>query len=208
MQGVITGMLAIASGAAAGLTHVYAGPDHLAALAPIAMRDRDGAAKAGALWGLGHGLGVLLLGGLGLLLRSLINIDAISAWSEFMVGFLLVAVGGWALIQAYRKPDASHQHRPPPSLRAALGLGLFHGTAGTGHLFGVLPSLALPQELALLYLLAYLAAAVVSMSAFAFLVGRAAVRLGPNALPRLLGGAGVFAMGVGLFWIVTGWPLA
>ncbi len=208
MQGVITGALAIASGAAAGLTHVYAGPDHLAALAPIAMRDRDGAAKAGALWGLGHGLGVLALGGLGLVLRNLINIDAISAWSEFMVGFLLLAVGAWALIQAYRKRNPTHEHPAPPSLRAALGLGLFHGAAGTGHLFGVLPSLALPQNIAVLYLLAYLAAAVVSMSAFAFMVGRASVRLGPNGLPRLLAGSGVFAMGIGLFWIVTGWPLA
>lgn len=208
MPAVLTSALAIASGAAAGLAHVYAGPDHLAALMPLAMHDQARAARAGAMWGLGHGLGVLALGGLGIVARSLINVEAISAWSEFSVGFLLVVVGIWALRKAWQGPaHAAHDH-PLPSAKAALGLGLFHGTAGTGHLFGVMPSLALPPGLALVYLLAYLVAAVLSMAAFAHVVGAAARRWGDRGAGKMLGGAGVFAIGVGLFWIVTGWPLA
>lgn len=208
MPTLLTGTLALASGAAAGLTHVYAGPDHLAALAPLAMQDRARATRTGALWGLGHGLGVLGLGGIGLIARNAIDINAVSAWSEFAVGFLLLVVGGWALGKAWRGPQSARHDHPPPSPRAALGLGLFHGTAGTGHLFGVLPSLALPQSLAAAYLVAYLLAAVVSMALFARIIGAASDRLGAQNMGAMLGGAGVLSICVGLFWIVTGWPLA
>ena len=48
----------VVSGLLAGSMHVVSGPDHLVALAPLALHDKKRAYGVGALWGLGHGVGV------------------------------------------------------------------------------------------------------------------------------------------------------
>ncbi|CAK9017173.1 unnamed protein product [Durusdinium trenchii] len=56
----------VAWGAGAGAFHTLSGPDHLAALAPLALRT-SGPGKAfrtGVFWGFGHVLGQVLLGNL------------------------------------------------------------------------------------------------------------------------------------------------
>jgi hypothetical protein len=78
--------------------------------------------------------------------------------------------------------------------------------AGGGHLFGVLPALALPTTQAIMYLLAYLVASVLAMGAFAHGVGVLASRSGTVWVRRLMLGSGVLAMMVGLVWIVVSWP--
>ena len=93
-------MLSLFAGLLAGSVHVVSGPDHLAALAPIAINSPHEASKIGVRWGLGHGLGVLILGGLGIWGRYSIDIEQISSWSEFMVGFILIAMGAWAFYKA------------------------------------------------------------------------------------------------------------
>lgn len=90
---------------------------------------------------------------------------------------------------------APHRHR-----YGALGFGVLHGAAGGGHLLGVLPSLALPTAGAALYLSVYLGGAVLTMSAFALVCGRL---VPAPAVPRVLCGAGLLAVSVGLFWIAT-----
>ena len=56
-------MIAILAGLAAGGLHVFAGVDHLAALAPLAVEAPSKAGRTGGFWGLGHGLGVVIVGG-------------------------------------------------------------------------------------------------------------------------------------------------
>jgi len=58
-------VLAILTGLLAGGVHVLSGPDHLAAVAPLAVQDRS-AWRSGLRWGLGHSSGVLLVGVLSL----------------------------------------------------------------------------------------------------------------------------------------------
>ena len=79
-------MLALGTGLIAGTLHVVSGPDHLAALAPIAVQDRARGIRVGAIWGLGHGLGVCALGGLGIAFRQVIDVSLMSQWSERFVG--------------------------------------------------------------------------------------------------------------------------
>lgn len=217
-------MIAFFAGLIAGSAHVVTGPDHLAAVAPLAVAHPARAAAAGARWGLGHGLGVVALGALGLAAREAIDIDAWSTVAESIVGFLLIAIGAWALHRAGRlvihthphehdgarhahphlhlavtdhdHPDAHRRHRHAP-----LWIGALHGVAGAGHLFGVLPALALPPIDAALYLAAYLAGAIASMAAFAALLGHFARRGRPTLLRRLLQGTGVAAIAVGGLWI-------
>jgi VIT1/CCC1 family predicted Fe2+/Mn2+ transporter len=78
--------------------------------------------------------------------------------------------------------------------------------AGGGHLFGVLPALALPTPQAVMYLAAYLVASVVAMGAFAYGVGKLAAKSGTEWINRLMAAAGVVAIVVGVVWIAASWP--
>lgn len=221
-------MFALITGLAAGAAHVVTGPDHLAALAPIAVDRPLKAFGLGLRWGLGHGLGVVLLGGLGILARNMIDVDAISAWSEFIVGFMLVAMGAWAFRRATRMVihthghdhagDAAadahahlHVHASPEAhdtaahrghSHAAFFVGMLHGAAGTGHLLGVVPSLALPPAEAAVYLGAYFVAAVLAMGIFGGLMGRLASRFGILGMRRMMYGVSTAAIAIGALWLV------
>src|SRR5215475_4368561 len=82
-------MIAAITGLIAGIIHVWSGPDHLAAIAPLAVRRPFRSWIPGARWGLGHSVGVGLIGVLSLLLRNLIPRELISQWGERLVGVML-----------------------------------------------------------------------------------------------------------------------
>ena len=190
-------LLAGLSGAVAGSAHVVSGPDHLAAVMPLAVEKRWTGAVTGAVWGLGHAMGVLALGIAGHALRGWLDIDAMSAWAELSVGGLLIVLGGWTLWRANRPAPHQHGH----SHGSAFGIGLLHGTAGAGHLFGVLPTLGMDSGPAAVYLATYMVAAVGSMSLFALGIGL--VARNRRHVPWALRAAGVAAIGVGIGWVAT-----
>lgn len=197
-------LLTLAAGTLAGTVHVFSGPDHLAAVVPFAARNPGQGWKIGAMWGLGHGLGVAMVGALGLWARGWLDVERFSAGSEVAVGVLLVVLGVWSAVAPVHAhggelhghgPFAGHAHR------GALGVGMLHGSAGVGHLFGVLPALALPTSLAIGYLAAYLVSAVASMSTFSWALAWLVARVGPGFSLHLRYVAAAAAVGVGVFWI-------
>jgi len=205
-------MLSVLSGLVAGTIHVISGPDHLAAITPIALEDPRRAAGIGMRWGLGHGLGAVSLGVLGLLTRSLVDIDQVSAWAELGAGLTLLVIGAWALRRVFAarpqtEADAQPQAREAAGShpRAALLIGTIHGAAGTSHLLGVLPSLGLARGEAVAYLAAYLLAAVATMTGFGALMGRWA-HAHRSALRATTIGASGLAILVGIVWIARAWP--
>ena len=230
-------MLPIFAGFLAGSAHVISGPDHLAALAPIALDSPQQARALGIKWGVGHGVGVIVLGTIGALTKASFDLNLISAWSEFFVGLILIGVGGWAFYKAkniviHAHPHehthhssnsdqtASHQHihihthTEDHNLQAHQGhthtafwVGMLHGAAGGGHLLGVLPSLALSPFNAGLYLISYFVAAVVSMAIFASLLGRLSIYKGPLFLQRLMYSVSMIVLVIGVFWSYQAWPL-
>jgi len=221
-------LIVVASGLAAGALHVVSGPDHLAALAPIAVDDRRRATQLGFRWGLGHGLGAVMLGLLGVAARGLVDVHAWSGVAEFVVGFLLLGVGGWSLWRAQRLVIHTHDHGHEPGdhqhvhvhdgeqhdhgahqahTHAAFAVGMLHGAAGTGHLLAVLPALALPTGAALAYLSAYFVAAVVAMTVFAGALGRLVRSADGRAVRYALQVTAVAALGIGGWWIVSAWPV-
>jgi len=216
-------ILTLVSGAIAGAFHVLSGPDHLAAVAPLAISSRAQAWRQGWTWGLGHTSGVVVVGLLALALREVLPpVAAISSWSERIVGAALVAVGLWSVFRALRigrRPhahdgrthDHTHVQRGPAWARrlghphASFALGLLHGAAGSSHVLGVIPALALPSTVqALAYLAAFGAGSVAAMVAFAALVG--VVRgWGARGVERaLMGVCGVLALAVGATWFWQG----
>ena len=218
-------MLTLITGALAGVVHVLSGPDHLAAVTPMAVDARERGWLSGWTWGLGHASGVVVVAVLAVVLRDVLPpVDAISAWSERIVGVALIAVGLWALRRSTRIGAAAHAHgalshrhlhvQAGPSWLRRLGhahasfcLGILHGVAGSSHFFGVLPALALPSlSASLIYIAAFGAGTVMAMTAFAAAVGTASVRLPNNVLPQraMMVAAATLAITVGSIWIAIG----
>ena len=217
-------MLIAVTGALAGLFHVLAGPDHVAAVGPLALDGRRRGWLAGWTWGIGHASGVVVVAALAVLLRDLLpSIDRISAWSERLVGVALIAVGVWALrrcAHVRRSPhvhgaiahDHLHVQAGPTWVRrlghahAAFCLGVLHGIAGSSHFVGVLPALALPtRAAALTYILAFGAGTVAAMTAFAAAAGYVGgIVHGHSTLHRAMTAvAAVAAIGIGSVWLLT-----
>ena len=207
---------------------MWAGPDHLAAIAPLAARRPGRAWMAGVRWGGGHSAGVALVGVLALWFRDALPVEAISSWGERLVGLMLVGIGFWAIRRALRTTIHVHEHehdgsrhvhlhthqkeQPHTSTRAhqhghaAVGIGILHGLAGSSHFLGVLPMLAFPTRAeAALYLVAFTGGTVLSMAIFAGLIGFASRRCASRSsqfyrgFMSLCGGA---AMLVGCAWVI------
>jgi hypothetical protein len=195
-------VFAALAGLATGLIHVLSGPDHLAAVAPLSADRERPQWRAGLQWGLGHTAGVMIIGLLLILFRQLLPIDHISTYSERLVGFALLLVGVWGFLRA-RAPQP-HVH---PAGSASFAMGALHGLAGSSHLFGVLPALALPTQLdAVSYLGGFGLGAVLAMTAFSALVGAVAVtaaRYGVNAYRGVLYACSLSAFLVGGFWLIA-----
>ena len=217
-------MLTAITGAAAGLFHVLSGPDHLAAVAPLAVADRERGWIAGWTWGVGHASGVVVVAIIAILLRDMLPpIDVISAWSERLVGAALIALGLWALRRSTRMQPRAHAHGAvahdhvhvqagPAWLRrlghvhASFCLGVLHGIAGSSHFFGVLPALALPSRgAALTYIAAFGVGTVAAMTAFAAAAGVAGARTrhGAAAHRLMMRAAAVVAIVVGGVWLLA-----
>lgn len=216
-----------ASGLLAGLAHVVSGPDHLAAIAPLAVDGRRRAWLTGLWWGIGHSSGVWIVALLALALRESLPVEWLSAWGERLVGGVLIAVGLLGMRALTRTHIHSHEHehdgqrhvhyhmhveghkhpRAHAHTHGALAIGTLHGLAGTSHLLGVLPTLLLPTWAdALSYVFCFGIGSIFAMTIFSWGIGRLARSLahfGEVAYRRLAFGCCAAAIAVGFFWIYT-----
>ena len=222
-------MIALITGLVAGVAHVLTGPDHLAAIAPLATHQRERAWIPGVRWGFGHSAGVALVGLLSLLLRDLISVDLVSSWGERFVGVMLLGIGLWAWQKATKHSIHTHEHEhdgnrhvhihvhPHPKrhyessahkhTHAAFGIGTLHGLAGSSHFLGVLPMLAFATSTeSLAYLVAFTVGTVMAMAMFSWMMGLIATRCSKQnvfayrALARVCAASAVC---VGCIWLVT-----
>jgi ABC-type nickel/cobalt efflux system permease component RcnA len=227
---------ALIAGLSAGAIHVLAGPDHLAAIAPLAAERQTRPWAAGLLWGLGHAGGVVVVGAAALLLREVLPVERLSGWSERLVGLVLIAIGAWGIRQATRQRVHVHEHQHDGhrhahvhvhhlavnheaphahgaaaahlhvQTRAAFGVGILHGLAGSAHFLGILPALAFTvRSSAVAYVAAFGVGTVVAMTLFAVLIGWVAMRFsrsGARLYRALLFTFGVTAIVVGVAWLV------
>ena len=139
-------------------------PDHLAAVSTLVTttNDRRSAAWLGALWGLGHTLALVGVGGALLVLDDALP-ARVSAAFELVVAAMLIVLGARAVIRGVRNREGDaglHRHGAVVHAHAGAGqhlhvgaraiawrplaVGLVHGLAGSGALtalaFAELPS--------------------------------------------------------------------
>lgn len=195
------------TGIAASSLHVVSGPDHLAAVTPLAIEGRNKSWFIGFSWGLGHTLGVFIIGLLSILFRDIIPVELISAYSEQIVGILLIVIGAWIFYRIF--VSGKHHrviHRTGNDAYTALGIGVIHGLAGVSHLIGILPSLALPTKLdAASYILGFGTGTIFTMVLYSSIMGMVSAKVESNNKNKLLlairiAGSSA-AMIVGIFWI-------
>jgi hypothetical protein len=219
-------MITLFTGLIAGVAHVWSGPDHLAAIAPLATRHRTRQWLPGLRWGIGHSGGVAVVGLLSLWLKDLLPLNLLSVWGERLVGVTLIAIGLWALRKALKVHTHEHEHEGTRHVHvhvhshetqheqteahqhhthAAFGIGILHGLGGSSHLLGVLPILALPTRAqAGVYLTAFAFATIVSMAGFSWLMGLLATRCAGHSTRvyrGLMAACAAAAMLVGGFWL-------
>lgn len=190
-------ILTTLAGLSAGTLHVVSGPDHLAAVAPLAVHEKNRPWLIGFRWGLGHASGVILVGLLSILLRGIIPVDLISGWAERLVGVVLIGIGLWGFKRAFSQNVHHHTHTHDGIIHShfhvhkqphhddeqthrknhnhthtAFAIGTLHGFAGSSHFLGVLPALAFPTTSeAALYLGAYGFGTILSMTLFSMVIG-------------------------------------
>ena len=195
-------VVAALAGLAAGFFHALSGPDHLAAVAPLAVSGNRAAWRSGLTWGAGHTAGVLVVGLLLLTFRELLPVEALSAWSERLVGAALVGVGIWGLWKA-RQAHAHHH----ATAHASFGMGTLHGLAGSSHVFGVLPTLAFDTSVAGgVYLAGFGVGAMLAMTGFAAAIGRVVPGTGKSAHAvrrALLYASSMAAVAIGGAWLLA-----
>ena len=149
-----------------GLRHAFE-PDHLAAVSTLVVEIRDPrrGVMLGALWGIGHTVALVAIGG-ALVVTGAVLPDPIAAAFEFLVAVMLVGLGVRGINRALRSGGSGpvhvhahgehfHHHAGPPEHIHARGktlalqplvVGIIHGMAGSGAMtamvFAELPTTA------------------------------------------------------------------
>jgi hypothetical protein len=201
-------MLALASaallGLLLGLRHAFE-PDHLAAVSTL-VGERRGAAGfwLGGVWGLGHTLSLVVVGGSLIALRTQLS-PALEGGFELAVAAMLVFLGTRSIVRAarwHRGQHADGRAHTPRLARRSLLIGMTHGLAGSGALTA-LAFAEIPGRLAALaYILVFGLGSAVGMGTMTRMAGAGLARL-PDAQRwsrPLAMTVGILSLGMGLFW--------
>ena len=196
-------------GFALGLVHAF-DADHVLALSVFSSRG-EGAShgiRAGIRWAIGHGL-VLVAVGAGLLLLGQNLSPAFTSTAEMGVGFVMIGLGAWVLVEIFRQrghlhfhehgqlPPHAHWHRherdhPHPQRHehqhehAPLFVGGLHGLAGSAPILAVLPAAARSPMLGLAYLVLFAIGVSVAMAVVSGLLGHLSGRFSRRGNRRSL----------------------
>lgn len=198
---------ALGLGFALGVRHAT-DADHVVAVTTIVGRERSAwaSARVGAMWGVGHTLTILLVGG-ALILFRLAMPPHVGLGLEFGVAAMLVALGLMALRRRHPHP---HPHPRSPvragGLLRSLGVGLVHGLAGSAAIaLLVLGTIREQTSLGLLYLLVFGVGTIVGMMLLTTVISVpfAAAAARSDRIALWLGRtAGAVSVGLGIFLMV------
>ena len=220
-------------GLAQGMRHALE-PDHVTAVSTLVAGQRTPRriVAFAAIWGLGHALTLLVVGGALALFRAQMPAQLADVF-ELIVAFMLVALGVRALAKARAQSkakspaphshahshsqDGAHTHTPmnthdlpraSAGMRAQpLGVGIVHGLAGSGALAALATASFASRGAGVLFIAIYGAGAAVGMAllAGAAVLPMARIAKSAKASAILMGAAGLLSIALGAAW---GWPVA
>lgn len=203
----------IFAGLLASSLHVISGPDHLAAVTPLVIESKKRAWKIGLFWGLGHLLGMLLIGVLFLLFKDVIPVDTISSYSEQLVAIVLIGIGVWAFYCIFHKKkelysvegDQQKLSAIQQSSLSSLGIGFIHGLAGIVHFLLLFPVLGFENvSESMQYLFGFAAGTVFAMTFYTFvleLLTYFSKKRQHHIFEGIRLAGGLFALIVGFYWL-------
>jgi hypothetical protein len=127
-------LLAIAStGFTLGLVHVLAGPDHLSALAALAVGTSWKAFVLGFRWGIGHSTGLVVVAVVFIALKGDLDLRALGRYCDSLVGIFMIGLGCYGVLGALKVFREKKLKRDPDwELNGRIGRGSSPGvTNGT-----------------------------------------------------------------------------
>jgi hypothetical protein len=186
-----------------GLRHA-SDPDHLAAVTTLVTNDRGGATRLGLTWGLGHA-SALIVFGVPIVLWEAYLPARVEQGTEVAIGLVIGALAVWLLLRWRRGAFAhahSHLHVPPQRTPwQAFGIGLVHGTGGSGGVGVLLLAAISSHALALAALVLFAGCTAISMAVlstgFGHLLGRPRAQ---RAFGRLVPAFGAFGLCFGVWY--------
>jgi high-affinity nickel-transport protein len=220
METLVSGWLL---GLVLGVRHAFE-PDHLAAVSTFLVEEKSAKRSAllGALWGVGHSLALLVVGGALVMFRAHLP-HAMAVAFEAAVAVLLLGLGARSLGQAARAwrvgPSTAHRHGrhahahggPADHLhvgswtfaRRPLLVGIAHGLAGSGALTALALASMPTISAALVYLSVFCVGSVAAMALATGVVAWPLGRLTQNrrAQAALSTAAGLLSFTTGVLWL-------
>lgn len=195
-----------------------AGPDHFAAIAAACVgKSTLEGFKLGALWGAGHGLALVSMGGASYFLKDQLaqhytSLYGASHFTAALTGLSLVIVGLLGVKDCLESDgeEGQHANKPNQTAIALLVNGVIHGLCLSG-LPGLIPAMAMPSwKEAMFYLGCYALGTVGAMSFIAAAISCLSAHVGkmtsnPRLLRRLPLVSSLLAVGIGLWWGLRAW---
>jgi hypothetical protein len=103
----------MSTGCTLGLLHVLAGPDHLSALAALAVGTSWRAFMLGFRWGVGHSTGLIVVAIVFIALKGDIDLRALGRYCDTLVGIFMIALGCYGVIGALKSYREKRNKRDP-----------------------------------------------------------------------------------------------
>lgn len=217
-----------------GLGHAFE-PDHMAAVSTLISdkSSRRDIIRHGVIWGLGHTLVLMVVGGTALLLKTTLSAQ-FAVGLEMLVGIMLVGLGGHVIYRLRRDrvhfhrhnhqdgvehihihshqndttPHTSAKHRhahPDRSALRTLLVGVMHGLAGSAAIILTTAATLNSPPLGLFYIAVFGVGSVLGMACVTLLMSL--ILIPARALTRLNNGLhyfiGTATISVGIYVLAT-----
>lgn len=119
----------VSTGFTLGLVHVLAGPDHLSALAALAVGTSWRAFMLGVRWGIGHSTGLVVVAIVFISMKGDLDLRTLGRYCDSIVGIFMIGLGCYGVVgalkmyrekKAKRDPDWESVDRfPSPGMNVA-----------------------------------------------------------------------------------------
>jgi len=117
----------VTTGFTMGLLHVLAGPDHLSALAALAVGTSWKAFMLGFRWGVGHSTGLIVVAVVFISLKGDLDLRRLGRYCDFIVGMFMIALGCYGVLGALKMYREKRNKRDPDLKGDLKDLGTLEG---------------------------------------------------------------------------------